>query len=100
MINHHIIKRLRGLWDSATPGQRAYGLEWYKIAYTSAGELALEFGFSPSQGCGVIAALSPGNNWERNLPSLQPSSLAGLHRRDKRIKRREDMTKITIEINY
>lgn len=42
------------------------GLEWYNNARTIASHIAITYDAPLRQVCGVIAALSPSNKWERN----------------------------------
>lgn len=51
----------------ANDQDRTEGLYWYQHANEIAAELGKRFGFSIQQVAGVIAALSPGNPWGRNL---------------------------------
>lgn len=51
----------------ASDQDRTEGLYWYQHANEIAAELANRFDFSVNQSAGVIAALSPGNPWGRNL---------------------------------
>lgn len=66
-LDPHVLRRLRVVYHSATPEQHGYGMQWYTIARDVGRELAEEFGTSLSVALGVIAALSPGNPWDRNL---------------------------------
>lgn len=66
-ISPAIGKRLLALWKGATNAQMEYGLRWYATARKEAWKLGEEYGYSLSQACGVIAALSPGSTWDRNL---------------------------------
>jgi hypothetical protein len=65
-ISPEIVDRLKGLYETATAGQLASGLVWYQEAHEYAVALAAKHGTSPSVVCAVIAALSPGANWDHN----------------------------------
>lgn len=47
------------------------GLMWYKKANEIAREIANTFSITLEKVCGVIAALSPGSTWEKNLINTQ-----------------------------
>lgn len=54
-------------WDKANDEQRRAGLHWYWKAHYLAQKMALSSGHSLDTAVGIIAALSPGTKWERNL---------------------------------
>ena len=60
-------RNLSACWKRANPSHMNQGLTWYARANTTAGEFAIRFDCSVEQACGVIAALSPGRNWDLNL---------------------------------
>lgn len=62
-----ILKRLQSAYDSATLAERASGLEWYAKANAYAADLARRYGYSVAQVSAVLAALSPGSEWTRNI---------------------------------
>ena len=60
-------KRVRAWHDEATPAEIREGLRWYSEAMDYAKYLSDYFGTYTTVVCaGVISALSPNNNWERN----------------------------------
>lgn len=61
MSHLHNIKRV---FHQATADEIHHGLTWYQTAYEDAREMMPE---NPGVACGVIAALSPGMQWEFNL---------------------------------
>lgn len=60
-------RNLLRIWEAATPEDVSAGLSWYRTASAEASKLASKFQVSLAQTAGVIAALSPGREWERNL---------------------------------
>lgn len=75
-LSQAILRRLLGHWESATSGQKEYGMEWYLIARDAAERLGVEYGYSLSQACGTIAALSPSSAWDRNLMDAESAMRA------------------------
>lgn len=62
-----MIKRnLNSLLQDATPSEIQHGLDWYREARIYAYQLSKVYNVPFSKVCGVIAALSPRNKWERN----------------------------------
>lgn len=61
------ILRIRGFVRRATDSERCDGAAWYPTARSIAEGIAVETGYSTRQVAGVIAALSPGLRWERNV---------------------------------
>lgn len=55
------------LWQSAAEEDHCEGMLWYARANRRAQELSERFGIELWQSAGVIAALSPGCEWGRNL---------------------------------
>ncbi|HEV2122944.1 MAG TPA: hypothetical protein VGW38_09235 [Chloroflexota bacterium] len=55
----------------ATPAELDTGEAWYDVANTFAWGLAEKHDLSPHYAAGIIAALSPGCEWERNLALAQ-----------------------------
>tara|TARA_Y100001934_G_C12335729_1_gene767487 strand:+ start:967 stop:1554 length:588 start_codon:yes stop_codon:yes gene_type:complete len=45
---------------------RQIGMDWYSNAHGIVKRIAADYGFSPEQIAGAMAALSPNNKWERN----------------------------------
>jgi hypothetical protein len=63
-----IIKNnLRAWYKSASKRQVLHGMRWYEDANLFASELASKSGHSTEKIAGVISALSPRNQWHRNL---------------------------------
>src|SRR6266850_4043295 len=51
----------------ATEADRTDGIKWYRQAHNDARTLARVHGITVAKACGVIAALSPGNEFGRNV---------------------------------
>lgn len=78
-----IARNLRACYLRATPEDIEAGKDWYWQGFDKAMELAEEYGFTkkavhPQTGfddvsatAGIIAALSPGSQWERNLTDAE-----------------------------
>lgn len=62
-----IRRRFRSALRSATPEQWLAGSTWYADAHKQVAELAARQGVSVSTAAGVVAAISPGLRWERNV---------------------------------
>jgi len=60
-------KHIQALLDLATTGETVHGLRWYQLANEAAVALADRYEIKEHTAAGVIAALSPRNNWDRNL---------------------------------
>lgn len=60
-------RNILAVWDSANVIERANGLEWYNTAHRSAKAIGARYGLSVDVVATVIAILSPGNLWERNI---------------------------------
>lgn len=58
---------LRHLWDAYPSNLRARAQRWYEGAHRIATELADQYGVTRDQAAGVIACLSPQQNWLRNV---------------------------------
>ncbi len=71
--------RVRALYDRATPEQRQAGAAWYPDAHKEAERLANEYGVTPQQAAGVIAALSPLREWSENKADAERLLTAVLH---------------------
>lgn len=65
--NYAMVDRLLAVHARATPEQRDGGAAWYHNTRDSCLELAYQTGVSFEAVVGVVAALSPGSNWERNM---------------------------------
>jgi hypothetical protein len=62
-INNNLLR----LWESRTETDESEGLLWYARANRRGQELALRHDVTISQALGVIAVLSPGCEWSKNL---------------------------------
>ena len=60
-------KHIQALLDLATAAETAGGQSWYQQANQIAVTLADRYEITEEQACGVIAALSPRNKWDRNV---------------------------------
>ena len=70
-----LTRNVVAVYRRATPEQLARGRNWYQDAH----DLALELdAHSPARGAGVIAALSPMIQWERNAALARGAFLAGV----------------------
>ena len=58
-------------YNLATAAERVHGETWYPSALKVAKQLAKTYGVHEAEAAGVIAALSPRNNWERNLKDAE-----------------------------
>lgn len=56
-----------GCFFTASTAEKSEGLSWYNNAHQRALAISDDLNVSPDVVCGVIAALSPNNRWERNL---------------------------------
>lgn len=62
-----IAANLRRAYTRATPEDIIEGLTWYQRAHNQCESLATKYGVTTQAACGVMAALSPGSAWERNV---------------------------------
>ena len=60
-------KNIQAVLDLSSAADVAEGLAWYRTANTAAFQLSLRYNITAVTACGVIAALSPRNKWNRNL---------------------------------
>jgi hypothetical protein len=60
-------KNIQAVLDLSSAADVAEGLAWYRTANTAAFELSVRYKITAVTACGVIAALSPRNKWNRNL---------------------------------
>lgn len=58
---------IRAVFDGATQAERLEGMQWYLKAHIEIDATASKYRMPTSYVAGVVAALSPGNSWERNL---------------------------------
>ena len=63
MASHNAIL---GMFFQANILDRQIGMDWYSNAHGIVKRIAADYGFSPEQIAGAMAALSPNNKWERN----------------------------------
>lgn len=69
--SRRINRNLSAVWSLATPDEVAHGVRWYREANATARELADRCGATLAQAVGVIAAISPGSRWEKNLEDAE-----------------------------
>lgn len=62
-----MVTNIRAVFESASPQERLEGMNWYMKAHYHSEALASKYHFSGAQVAGVIAALSPGRDWGKNL---------------------------------
>jgi len=67
MSTNQFVKNFDKVLAAATEEQKTRGTAWYRQARADASRISQETGVSFMSVCGVIAALSPRNKWERNL---------------------------------
>ncbi|HEY6019445.1 MAG TPA: hypothetical protein VIY48_05965 [Candidatus Paceibacterota bacterium] len=65
--SRRIERNILAVYARANESDRAEGLFWYSKAHDTARNLAEKHGISVAQAVGVIAAISPGNSWGRNI---------------------------------
>jgi hypothetical protein len=78
-------RNIRQVFDNATTDERREGMGWYLKAHVETEAMASKYRFTTAQTCGVIAALSPGRQWDKNLEDAETLLNAfkrGLRRRD------------------
>lgn len=66
-----VLSNLMRLWDQATIDERKAGRDWYFSARRTVGKLAGKHNLPPSTVAGIIAALSPGMEWDRNISETE-----------------------------
>ena len=66
-LSRKITNNLLALWESRTETDESEGLLWYARANRRGQELSLRHDVTLSQAVGVIAVLSPGCEWGKNL---------------------------------
>ncbi len=62
---------LLAVWYRANEHDYSHGLSWYAQANHTAGKIAMKKRITTEQVCGVIAALSPGLNWDVNIDQAE-----------------------------
>jgi hypothetical protein len=81
MIMRPLTRNIVRTYLRATPEQHAQGVAWYQNAHELACELEDVWASTPGpveRGAGVIAALSPMIQWERNAALARKAYLAGV----------------------
>lgn len=66
-----VLNNLMALWNQATIAERKQGRDWYFSARRTVGKLAGKYDLPPSTVAGIIAALSPGMEWTRNIEETE-----------------------------
>lgn len=66
-----IERRLLAAYNRANSYDISQGLTWYQTAHDTGVSMAQRYNLSVSQCLGVIAALSPGNEWSRNIQDAE-----------------------------
>jgi hypothetical protein len=69
-------KHIQAVLNLATAADYVEGKGWYLFAFKVASVLATNYGITTATACGVIAALSPRNRWERNLQDAEKTIAA------------------------
>ena len=62
-----IERNISTILEQASLNDITHGLQWYKIAHTIAGNMAKQYQRSLSDIIGIIAVLSPGCQWDKNV---------------------------------
>lgn len=60
------MRRLRNIYEAAPDDVRSAGMAWYSNVHDAAQKAAKEHGRSTRQAAGVVSAVSPNMDWERN----------------------------------
>jgi hypothetical protein len=66
-------ENILSIWDQAQLFDKANGFNWYPSAYQTAERIALEGKVSTEQAAGIIAALSPQMEWNKNVELAETS---------------------------
>ena len=76
------VNNILSVYRKAKPEEIRQGRRWYHVANNAAGVLAIDYGISVGRTSAIIACLSPGLKWERNIEVarrvLADESLDGL----------------------
>lgn len=70
-LNPWLLSNLRALYAEASPVDKVNGLTWYADGHAVGAALGARYGFSTEQALGVVAALSPGYGWGRNVQGAE-----------------------------
>lgn len=62
-----MVANIRDVFNSAAPQERLEGMNWYLKANIECEAMATKYRIPTATAVGVVAALSPGNSWERNM---------------------------------
>ncbi len=71
------VENLRVTFDEASSAEVVDGAQWYPNAQREAQRIASNFHITIEQACGIIAAISPGMNWDENIPQAWEFCLNG-----------------------
>lgn len=66
-LSKRLLRNILACYHRASDTDRREGLYWYETAHSDATALAERYGVTVWQASGVIAALSPSNQWGSNL---------------------------------
>lgn len=64
-------RNIRRTFERSTALEITYGVRWYDIAQNEARDLSRRYGIPLETAALVIAALSPNNNWTRNISDAE-----------------------------
>lgn len=67
MANDLMVRNILSVYYSANAGQRIHGEYWYDTAQMIAYDLSTKYGVELAKVAGVIAAVSPQNQWANNV---------------------------------
>lgn len=62
-----MVTNIRDAFDKASNQERIEGINWYLRAHVECEAMATKYHIPTAVAVGVVAALSPGNSWERNM---------------------------------
>lgn len=62
-----LVRNILANYDAADSAMVAEGMLWYQSALADCESLAIQYGFTTAQACGIVAALSPNLRWEYNI---------------------------------
>lgn len=71
MDRKDIIQNILAIWKVSTPQEKRDGIVWYLDAYKSAQQISIKYNVPDHIVVGVIAALSPNNNWDINIRNAE-----------------------------
>ena len=72
-----LTRRILATYRGASLEELTTGAAWYGHAHRIASSIAQDTGYSTRQVAGVIAALSPQNGWEQNVPAARTACERG-----------------------